>query len=86
MRQVKEGAKIMNADLKTTQRPNQLEPRAVRQQAELSEEDMASLMGMSINGYRLWENGQRRPGGPAFKLLGLMDSDTEATVRRLRSL
>ena len=76
----------MNADVETSQKQKPLEPRAVRQKAELSEEDMASLMGMSTNGYRLWENGQRRPGGPAFKLLGLMASDPEATVRRLRSL
>jgi DNA-binding transcriptional regulator YiaG len=70
----------------TTRIPNQLEPRTVRQQAELSEEDMANLMGMSANGYRLWENGHRQPGGPAFKLLGLLASDTDATIRRLRNL
>ena len=70
----------------TTDVPNPLDPRAVREKAALSEEDMAHLLGMSANGYRLWENGQRRPGGPAFKLLGLIARDTEATVRRLREL
>ena len=78
----------MNAEVATemTNLPNQLDPRAVREKAALSEEDMAHLLGMSANGYRLWENGQRRPGGPAFKLLGLIARDTEATVRRLREL
>ena len=78
----------MNAEAatETTDMPNPLDPRAVREKAALSEQDMAHLLGMSANGYRLWENGQRRPGGPAFKLLGLMARDTEATVRRLREL
>ena len=66
--------------------PDSADPRAVREKAALSEEDMAHLMGMSRDGYRLWENGQRRPGGPAFKLLGLIARDTEATVRHLREL
>ena len=69
-----------------TDMPIPLDPRAVREKAALSEEDMAHLLGMSTNGYRLWENGQRRPGGPAFKLLGLIARDTEATLRHLREL
>ena len=74
------------AATRTIEMPNSLDPRAIREKAQLSEGDMADLMGMSANGYRLWENGQRRPGGPAFKLLGRLASDTEGTVRRLRSL
>ena len=66
--------------------PHSADPRAVREKAALSEEDMAHLMGMSCDGYRLWENGQRRPGGPAFKLLGLIARDTETTVRHLREI
>lgn len=78
----------MNAEAATemTDALNPLDPRSIREKAALSEEDMAHLLGMSTDGYRLWENGQRRPGGPAFKLLGLMARDTEATVRRLREL
>ena len=78
----------MNAETATemTDALNPLDPRAVREKAALPEKEMAHLMGMSANGYRLWENGQRRPGGPAFKLLGLMSKDTETTVRRLREL
>ena len=70
----------------TKDTPTLLDPRAVREKAALSEDDMADLLGMSANGYRLWENGQRQPGGPAFKLLGLIARDPAATVRRLREL
>lgn len=73
-------------ETKTTKRPTQLDPRAVREDANLSEDEMADLIGMSVTGYRLWENGQRRPGGPAFKLLGLMAQDWEMTVRNLRAI
>ncbi len=78
----------MNADsaTETTDTRTPLDPRSVREKAGLSEQDMARLLGMSADGYRLWENGQRRPGGPAYKLLGLIDGDTEATVCRLREL
>ena len=78
----------MNAEAatETTDTPEPLDPRAIREEAALSEQDMADLLGMSANGYRLWENGQRQPGGPAFKLLGLIARDTEAMVRRLREL
>ena len=70
----------------TTKRQTKLDPRSVREGANLSEDEMADLIGMSVNGYRLWENGQRRPGGPAFKLLGLMAQDWETTVHRLRAI
>ena len=78
----------MNAEAatNTSDKPNPLDPQTIREMAALSEEEMANLMGMSANGYRLWENGQRRPGGPAFKLLALLACDTEATVRHLRSI
>ena len=78
----------MNAEATTETKdtPTLLDPRAVREKAAFSEQDMADLLGMSANGYRLWENGQRQPGGPAFKLLGLIAKDPELTVRRLREL
>ncbi len=66
--------------------PNLNDPRAIREKAGLSEDEMAKLIGMSVYGYGQWENGQRQPGGPAFKLLGLMAQDTEATVHGLRNL
>lgn len=62
------------------------DPRTVRENANLSAEEMADLIGMNVNGYRLWENGHRQPGGPAFKLLGLMVLDPESTIRLLRSI
>jgi hypothetical protein len=41
-------------------------PREVREAARLTQAQMASLMGMSLSGYRKWEQGSaagQRPGG-----------------------
>ncbi|UWP88845.1 helix-turn-helix domain-containing protein [Aliiroseovarius crassostreae] len=73
-------------DVKTPEEKTTPDPRTVREGANLSAEEMADLIGMSVNGYQLWENGHRQPGGPAFKLLGLMAQDSETTIRLLRSL
>ncbi len=54
------------------------DPEAVREAAGLSVEEMADLMGMSLNGYQSWESGLRRPGGPAQRLLQLIDHDLDA--------
>ena len=59
-------------------------PLEVREKAGLTVSEMAELIGMSEFGYKLWENGARRPGGPAFKLLALLDAHPKETVARLR--
>ncbi|MCI2400515.1 helix-turn-helix domain-containing protein [Aliiroseovarius subalbicans] len=61
-----------------------LSPAKVRKAAGLTEGEMAELMGMNPNGYGLWERGMRRPGGPAFRLLRLIQDDA-ARVKRVLS-
>jgi putative transcriptional regulator len=46
---------------------------------------MAPLMGMSLSGYRKWEQGQRRLSGPAVSLLRLIEKEPEAVKRALVS-
>lgn len=60
-------------------------PRAVRKQANLTQAQMAPLMGMSLSGYRKWEQGQRRVSGPAAALLRLIQVEPEAVKRGLFS-
>lgn len=60
-----------------------LNPRTVRDKAGLNVSEMADLMGMSEVGYVSWENGTRRPGGPAYKLLFLLDRNPEDIVSQL---
>ena len=58
-------------------------PREVRKQAQLTQAQMAPLMGMSLSGYRKWEQGTRRVSGPAETLLRVIAREPEAVKRAL---
>ena len=58
-------------------------PREVRKQANLTQAQMAPLMGMSLSGYRKWEQGIRRVSGPAATLLRVLEREPEAVKRAL---
>jgi len=60
-------------------------PREVREKARLTQAQMAPLMGMSLSGYRKWEQGQRRVSGPAAALLRVIQREPEAVKRALNS-
>lgn len=58
-------------------------PREVREKAHLTQAQMAPLMGMSVSGYRKWEQGQRRVSGPAATLLRMIEKEPDAVKRAL---
>jgi putative transcriptional regulator len=58
-----------------------LEAKQVRKKANLTQKQMAPLMGMSLSGYRKWEQKERRLSGPAATLLQVMDKEPEAFRR-----
>ena len=58
-------------------------PREVRRQAKLTQAQMAPLMGMSLSGYRKWEQGARKVSGPAATLLRVIQKEPEAVRRAL---
>lgn len=58
-------------------------PRAVRKQVNLTQAQMASLMGMSLSGYRKWEQGTRQANGTAVSLLHAIAREPEAVRRAL---
>ena len=60
-------------------------PREVRRQAKLTQAQMAPLMGMSLSGYRKWEQGTRQVSGPAAMLLRVIQKEPEAVKRALSS-
>ena len=60
-------------------------PREVREHAKLTQAQMAPLMGMSVSGYRKWEQGQRRVNGPAATLLRMIEKEPDAVRRALLS-
>lgn len=60
-----------------------VDPREVRTRAKLTQAQMAPLMGMSLSGYRKWEQGQRRVSGPAAALLRVIEREPGAVQRAL---
>lgn len=58
-------------------------PREVREQAYLTQAQMAPLIGMSQSEYPKWEQGQRRISGPAASLLRLIHKEPDAVTRAL---
>lgn len=60
-------------------------PREVREQTKLTQAQMAPLMGMSLSGYRKWEQGTRSVSGPAATLLRVIQKEPEAVRRALSS-
>ena len=58
-------------------------PSKVRKQAKLTQAQMAALMGMSLSGYRKWEQGTRRVSGPAAALLRIIEREPKAVTRAL---
>ena len=55
----------------------------IRKEAMLTQAQMAPLMGMSLSGYRKWEQGTRRVSGPAATLLRIIEKEPEAVRRAL---
>lgn len=60
-----------------------VDPRVVREQVALTQEQMAPLLGMSLSGYRKWEQGKRHVSGPAAMLLRVIEKEPDAVRRAL---
>ena len=79
---VKQGRAIM----KGTMKPSRIiefpesEVRKIRKHYGLSQDNFASLMGISVATLRNWEQGRRRPEGPARVLLMVAAKHPEALL------
>ena len=60
-------------------------PREIREQAKLTQAQMAPLTGMSLSGYRKWEQGTRQISGPAAALLRVIQKEPDAVRRALQA-
>ena len=57
--------------------------REIRESTGLSQEKFASLIRISVGTLRNWEQGRRRPDGPAAALLMAIHNDPEHVVAAL---
>ena len=59
------------------------EVRVIRQKTGLSQDRFAFLIGVKPATLRNWEQGRRKPTGPAKALLRILEADPEGVVRAL---
>jgi len=79
---VKQGAAIMKDELqpsRTFEFP-ETEVHALREKFGLSQDKFASLVGISVGTLRNWEQGRRKPEGPARVLLRVAALHPEALL------
>ena len=86
---VRQGAAILKGDLAPgrTFAASELDVpdvAEVRKQLGLSQPKMAALMGISVGTLRNWEQGRRRPEGPARTLLRVAARHPEAVLDSVR--
>jgi putative transcriptional regulator len=82
MLSVKQGVAIMKGELqpsRTFEFP-ETEVRALREQFGLSQDKFADLVGISVGTLRNWEQGRRKPEGPARVLLRIAALHPEALL------
>jgi putative transcriptional regulator len=56
-------------------------PKAIRTRLKLSQAAFAGLMGVSLRTVQDWEQGRRKPSGPAIALLRIADQKPEVFMQ-----
>lgn len=56
---------------------------AIRKKYDMTQQEFASLLGISIATLRNWEQGRRKPQGPARVLLKIADKKPKAILESL---
>ena len=64
--------------------PSSEQVRALRKKLGLSQVQFARRFGFTLDTIQQYEQGRRRPSGPAASYLRVIDADPEAVIRALR--
>jgi putative transcriptional regulator len=72
------------ARVTTVQVPDEIDVRAIRRHAGLSQRDFAARYGFALSALRDWEQGRRRPERSARILLKVIEREPEAVERAVR--
>lgn len=82
LRSVRQGGAILRRERKASRSFNLPEPnvRKIRKKYGLSQEKFAAMIGISVATLRNWEQGRRKPHGPARVLLYVAAKHPEAVL------
>jgi putative transcriptional regulator len=84
---IREAGKIRRGESKAS-RVTELQPidvKAIRQRLRTSQAEFARMIGVSVSTLQNWEQGRRRPGGPACALLKVAAESPDAVSAALRN-
>ncbi len=72
--------KAGKVDLRRRELQEPSAPQIIRKQLNLSQAAFAGLMGVSLRTIQDWEQGRRRPSGPAKSLLRIAEQHPEVFI------
>lgn len=84
---MKEAAAILRGEMAPS-RVFVVEPKglkSIREKSGLSQREMATLMRVSLRTLQNWEQGRRKPTGPAQALIQIFDKLPRATLDELKA-
>lgn len=87
MDSIKEAVAISKGE-KEPSRVFRVEPvdvKAIREKADLSQNELAAMMRVSVRTLQNWEQGRRRPTGPASALIRIFEKMPQSAVRALKN-
>lgn len=84
---VKEGRAILSGEQEAsrTYHFDRLDIKHIRETYDLTQEQFAAMLGISVRTLRNWEQGRREPEGPAMALLRVAARHPEAVLDALRT-
>jgi putative transcriptional regulator len=85
VKSIKQAGKIKNSQLKPgrTFEFNSMDIKAIRNKLHKSQSEFALMIGVSVSTLQNWEQGRRKPDGPARALLKVASENPEAVTKAL---
>lgn len=82
MESIQQGKAIMRGEMEPGRKfvIEEIDVKAIRKQFNLSQNKFSQLLGISIGTLRNWEQGRRKPEGPARTLLRVAAKHPEAVL------
>ncbi|MGB5620528.1 MAG: NadS family protein [Desulfobacterales bacterium] len=85
VKSIKQAGKIKNGQSKPdrTFEFNPMDIKAIRNKLQKSQREFALMIGVSVSTLQNWEQGRRKPDGPARALLKVASENPEAVTKAL---
>ena len=85
LKSIKQAGKIRRGEMKAS-RVHEFVPadiKAIRSQLHKSQSEFAMMIGVSVSTLQNWEQGRRKPRGPARALLRVFDKNPKEVAKAL---